>query len=213
MKNELKFDKMKHEYSVNGKRVLSVTTVLPDIPEHLLYKQFFVDATLRGNRVHGYVDKINQYYIENGKIPEPKIYEGENFLTGDEPYVRAYIKFLKVRRPKILFSEEKMFHAEYGYAGTVDLVAAISGKWGILDVKTTATIAPYAKLQLAAYVEMYNHRYPNKKIYDRHIIHLKPSITYEVVPFYKRDLEEDFNVFLCKLKSAQWDLENMGKKG
>ena len=212
MKNELKFDKKKHIYTVNGKRVLSVTTVLPDIPEHLLYKQFFIDKTLLGNRVHGYVDVINKHYMETEKVPDPKLYEGENFLTSDEPYVKAYLKFLRVRRPKILFSEEKMFHVKYGYAGTVDLVAAISGKFGVLDVKTTTTIAPYAKLQLAAYVMMYNHRYPSKMVFDRYIVHLKPNATYEVVPYYKKDLKEDFNVFLCKLKSAQWDMENMSKK-
>jgi hypothetical protein len=211
-KNELKFDAKKHEYTVDGKRILSVTTVLPDIPEYLLYKQFFIDASHRGTRVHECVDVINKHYMKTGAIPEPKVYKGKNFLIEDEPYVKAYLKFLKVRRPNILLSEEKMFHMEYGYAGTVDIVGSVSGKFGILDVKTTTMIAPYARLQLAAYVHLYNKLYPKKKALYRHIVHLKPNTTYELVPFRNDELDEDFNVFLAKLKSAQWDMENMSKK-
>lgn len=206
--HKLKFDKEKHEYSVGNKKVLSVTTVLPDIPEHLIYKQFFIDATHRGTRVHEHVDTINKYYIKKNKILSSDLCS--NCLETDKPYVNSYIKFLKAHRPEMLLSEKKMFHTELFYAGTVDLVAVIKGKLSILDVKTTTKIAPYAKLQLAAYVYMYNFCYPERKAFNRYIIHLQEK-NYRLVPYTVKTLEDDFEIFQCKLKSAQWDAENLSR--
>ena len=146
--------------------------------------------------------------MESGKIPSSKSYE--NCLHTDKPYIDSYVKFLKAHKPEIVLSEKKMFHAELFYAGTVDLVAIVKGKLSILDIKTTTKVAPYAKLQLAAYVRMYNFCYPEKKAFNRYIIHLQEK-NYRLVPYMVKTLEEDFEVFQCKLKSAQWDAENLSR--
>lgn len=209
MENELKFDKKKHEYTVGNKKVLSVTTVLPDIPEHLLYKQFFIDATHKGIRVHEQVDIINKYYMEEKKVPYPSdMYK--DCLQTDKPYIESYVKFLKAHKPEIILSEKKMFHSELFYAGTVDLVAIVKGKLSVLDVKTTSRVAPYARLQLAAYVRMYNLCYPERKAFNRYIVHLQEK-NYKLVPYTVKSLEEDFDIFKCKLRSAQWDAEHLSQ--
>jgi hypothetical protein len=213
MTPKLEFDKEKHIYTHNGKRVLSVTTVLPDIPEHLLYKQFFIDAGFRGNRVHDYADKINKFYIDNKKkIPSSEIYQGKGYVESDEPYIKGYLKFLKAHKPDILMSEQKMLHKEFSYAGTMDLVAILKGKKTVLDIKTTSKIAPYARLQLAAYVFMHNENHPENEVHNRCIIHLLPTGLYKLVHFKIDSLESDFEEFYHKLRSAQWDVANMSGK-
>ena len=208
----LEFDKKTHIYTYKGKRVLSVTSVLPDIPEHLLYKQFFIDKTLLGNRVHSYVDIINKHYMKYRRIPDRKVYEGRNFLESDAPYVEAYLKFINEHMPEIKMSEKQLFDREHFYAGTMDLVAKIKGKLSIADCKTTSVIAPYAKLQLAAYTRMYNNHCPDDPAFNRYIIHLKPDTEFKLVPYPVKSLKEDFDEFYHKLRSAQWDAVNMGSK-
>jgi hypothetical protein len=102
MTNDLHFDKDKHVYSVKGKKILSVTTVLPDIPESLLYKQSFIEKTLLGSRVHDCADTINNYYkTHDGAIPCEDAYKGEAFQKEDGPYVKGYLKFLKERNRQL----------------------------------------------------------------------------------------------------------------
>ena len=205
MSNKLEFDKKKHVYSVKGRTILSVTEVLPDIPEHLLYKQSFIDKALLGIRVHDCADTINNYYKAHcGEIPCEDVYKGSSFQKEDDPYVKAYLKFIKEKRPTIIASERKMFHKLYNYAGTVDLIMEIKGKRGAYDIKTTSKVAPYARLQLAAYVRMWNHENPETEVFNRGIIHLKPDGTYAQVSYQVKDLKNDMEIFLCFLRSRQW---------
>jgi predicted helicase len=204
----MQFDEVKHEYEVEGRRMLSVTKVLPDIPEYLLYKQTFVEKTLLGSRVHNCCDTINQHYMVHNSIPEEDIYWGATSLEKDRPYLDAYIKFLKECRPQIHHSEMKDFHKVYKYAGTIDLVAYLLGNEHVCDIKTSTGIAPYARLQLVAYMKMWNSNYPEHKVFKRTIIHLLPSADYKLITYPAKGISADFDIFLCKLKSAQWDAEN-----
>lgn len=209
MNEKLKFDKKKHVYSVKGRNILSVTSVLPDIPEHLLYKQSFMDKTLLGIRVHNCADTINNHYKTHCmEIPCEDVYKSDPFQKEDGPYIKAYLKFLKEKKPVIIASETKMFHKLFNYAGTVDLVVEIKSKKYIYDIKTTSRVAPYARLQLAAYVRMWNYENPDKEIFNRGVIHLKPDGTYTLVPYSVKDLKNDTDIFLCFLRSKQWMAAN-----
>lgn len=211
--DKLSFDKAKHEYEYEGVKMLSVTKVLPDIPEYLMYKQSFVEKTLLGSRVHACCDTINQHYmVHNGEIPKEEIYWNYTNQEKDYPYVRAYVKFLEEYRPRIHRSEMKGYHKIYKYAGTIDAIMYLLGTEHIVDIKTSGTIAPYARLQLVAYMKMWNSNYPVHKTFKRTIIHLLPTGEYKLVSYPAKDISRDFDIFLCKLKSAQWDAENMGER-
>ena len=210
--DKLSFDKVKHEYEHDGNKMLSVTKVLPDIPEYLLYKQTFIDKTLLGSRVHACCDAINQHYMAHEEVPCKDAYWNETNQEKDLPYIQAYIKFLQERKPIILFSELQDYHRRYRYAGTIDGVMRIEKDKYITDIKTSASVAPYAKLQLAAYLRMWNDNHPNRKIFKRMIIHLLPDGEYKLIRYPISDISRDFDIFLCKLKSAQWDAENMGER-
>ena len=205
-KDKLVFDKNKHAYSVKGRKILSVTSVLPDIPEYLLYKQNFIEKTLLGNRVHDCAHIINKRYQSTGEIPDESVYVKKFIKESDGPYIKAYIKFLTEKKPVIHAAEIKMFHKLYNYAGTIDLVAELNNKLWVLDLKTTSKVAPYARLQLAAYLRMWNAKNMKMETFQRGIIHLKPDGMYSLISYPVKDLKNDTEIFLCKLRSAQWDI-------
>jgi hypothetical protein len=207
----LQFDKDTHIYKRDGQRLLSVTQVLPDIPEHLHYQQFFIDKTLLGSRVHETIDAINKQILKTGKTPAMKAYlrRHEQFPQ-DTPYLDAYAKFIKDLNPCILYSEAKLSHPVWTYAGTIDMIAHLFKKTYVVDVKTSVQIAPYARLQLAAYQAMYNHNQIDKGqlVEKRAILQLKPDGSYKFEQYAASGFKADFDIFLCKLKSVQWDRAN-----
>lgn len=69
------------------------------------------------------------------------------------PAVDAFRVFYAKRRIQFHpdFIERSVWSRKYRYAGTVDALAAIDGKFGVLDIKTSSGIWGEYKLQTAAY--------------------------------------------------------------
>lgn len=198
----LSFDSDTHEYKDGkGQKLLSVTTVLDNIPPDLRYKQVFIDKTNLGHRVHGHAERINRMRMQ-GK--EHKVAYAYPEWSRDEPYVRAYLRFLKEKDPIITAVELKLMHPGFKYAGTLDLIlcGAI-----IADIKCSHSVSPTVPLQLSAYLEAFN-KQEKMSLKKRAVIHLKPNGTYTYAEFPYRTHKSDFDIFICKLKSKQWDLVN-----
>ena len=75
----------------------------------------------------------------------------ESLLLGDSPVVKksiapsveAFLEFNKKNKIKIADDshiERLVHHKEHRYAGTLDLLAKIGGKFGVLDIKTSEGI-------------------------------------------------------------------------
>ena len=74
----------------------------------------------------------------------------EAILTGQEPSipllikpsVDAFLKFLEDNSIEVQtqYVEYRLFHPTHRYAGTLDAIATIHGKTGILDIKTSQAI-------------------------------------------------------------------------
>lgn len=81
---------------------------------------------------------------------------GENPSVPDEiaPAAEAFTRFNKERNvifhPE--FIERQVWSYRHRYAGTVDALAEVDGKFGVLDIKTSAGFYPEYNLQTAAYV-------------------------------------------------------------
>lgn len=85
----------------------------------------------------------------------------EKVVRGDQADIAAEIRpaieaFQKFRDEKNIlfhpeFIERQIWSARYRYAGTVDALATIDGKFGVLDIKTSAGFYPEYNLQTAAY--------------------------------------------------------------
>jgi hypothetical protein len=205
--DSIKFQESDHTYQTEeGKPVLSVTRVLPDIPEHLLYKQFFIEKTLLGTRVHRYAEAFNKTLMG---IDEAMYDDQVEVREQDEPYIEAYHKFVNDEVVKIHQSETKVYHPGYDYAGTLDIITLTRSRGVLLiDIKCTSVISPAAALQTAAYLKAYNLRRKDK-VWKRAVVQLRPDGTYNIKMFPVKNLKYDFEIFLCKLKSAQWDAENL----
>jgi hypothetical protein len=72
-----------------------------------------------------------------------------------KPAVEATIKFLDERNIQIdpEFIEKRVVHYDKRYAGTIDALALIDGRTGVLDIKTSQAIYRDYNLQTAAYME------------------------------------------------------------
>lgn len=105
------------------------------------------------------VDEVKNKSAAEGTLMHEAI---QNLLTGApkyipphvEPGVAAFQKFNE--RKKIEFHpefvERRLWSSRHRYAGTVDALAWVDGKFGVLDIKTSTGFYPEYNLQTAAYV-------------------------------------------------------------
>jgi len=117
--------------------------------------------------LYRYYADLNSY-AEGEKIMEKAADEGtrvheaaEAILTGKEPViapdiapaVKAFREFIDEKNVQVdpEYVERRVVNHNDRYAGTVDSVALIDGKLGVLDLKTSAGIFRDYNLQLAAY--------------------------------------------------------------
>ncbi|MEK7193532.1 MAG: hypothetical protein AAB652_01965 [Patescibacteria group bacterium] len=87
----------------------------------------------------------------------------EAILLGKDPEVDLSIKpsidafriFFEERNIQSApeWVERRIFHTDHRYAGTIDALALIDGKFGVLDIKTSQGIYRDYNLQTAAYME------------------------------------------------------------
>ena len=98
-------------------------------------------AMSRGTTVHSIVESYK-------KIGE-KIEVAEEF----DGYTKAFYKWVEDENPSILVQERTIYSNTHGYAGTLDMLAAINHSElpYVIDVKTGKDIYPESFLQTAAY--------------------------------------------------------------
>ncbi len=104
-------------------------------------------------------EKIKLQSAQEGTLVHNTI---EKILTGEtpkidpriEPSVKAFINFLLENNIQVdpHYVEYRLINYEHRYAGTLDAIALIKGKLGILDIKTSHEIYRDYNLQTAAYM-------------------------------------------------------------
>ena len=169
-----------HTYTdKNGAVIPSVTQIINaafPYKEHSGNGEYYRD---RGKAVH-----LAIHYIEKGTL-DPS--SGSRDIW---PYILGYFKFKKDFKYKTLASEERVYHAKYGYCGTLDRRT----KGAIWDYKTG--INRYVdSVQLEGYAAAKGMR--NAKKYS---VYLKPR-NYSIVE-HSRD-KSLFSVFLSCLQIYQ----------
>ena len=80
-----------------------------------------------------------------------------------EPAIRAFLEFLDTRNIQVTpeLVEKRVASHDHRYAGTVDALALIDGKFGVLDIKTSQAIYRDYNLQTAAYAEALKNNFQN----------------------------------------------------
>lgn len=104
-------------------------------------------------------EKIKEISAAEGTLVHETI---QNILIGKamdidpniKPAIEAALKFIEEKNIQILpeFIEKRVINKKELYAGTIDALAIIDGKLGVLDIKTSQSIYRDYDLQTSAYV-------------------------------------------------------------
>jgi len=98
-------------------------------------------------------ETIEQILIGQSPVIDPTI----------APAVEAFLKFKEEENIQVdeQFVEKQIVHFEERYAGTLDALALIGGKFGVLDIKTSQAIYRDYDLQTAAYMAAIQNEHKN----------------------------------------------------
>lgn len=194
---DLQFDPVAHRYTVGGRAVPSVTTIMKPLfdfsgisPEVLARK-----AEL-GTAVHTACE-----LDDCGDLDESSLHESV------VPYLNAYRSFKASQQPEVIYSELRVYNEAHGYAGTLDLFCAIRGVLWLIDIKTTAQISPATGIQTAAYLSAMPPMamlMANKV--RRAALQLKPDGSFKLQELTGRD---DFSIFVSLLNIHNWKERNL----
>lgn len=79
------------------------------------------------------------------------------------PAIKAFLSFLDKNNIQVApdLVERRVVHYDHRYAGTVDALALIGGKFGVLDIKTSQAIYRDYNLQTSAYMDALKGQFPN----------------------------------------------------
>ena len=187
----LTFDPEKHEYSVNGKILPSVTEVIRSaglvdfskVPPETLRM-----AQERGTAVHAACHLYDAGTLDYASL-DAVIW----------PYLEAWDKFVRQADVVIDMAEHAVW-SKHGYAGTFDRLATMAGKPVILDIKTSEIISQATGVQLSAYLKAAEETGcigMVAKKYQRFAVHLYDNGKYELEPYTS---EQDWSVFLACLQ-------------
>lgn len=174
---ETYYDEENHRYYVDGEERPSVTEIASPIGfERLsaLQQSLLERAKARGTRCH----ELFEEYLLMGELDINEI-ETEHI-----PYVQQFILWAKTYRPKVVFTEKKMF--SYKFCGTADLICKIDGKTILVDYKCTSAVDKKSlSVQLEGYYRLCN--LYGIEIDDCYVLHVKKD-GYVFKPI-KRDRE------------------------
>jgi len=184
------FEKTNHIYTINGKKVVSITQLI----DHVLPKKYkkvdpeiLQKAADRGTHLHDMIEQFERF--EN-------TYEDYEF--------KQYVSLKKQHQWDVLESEKIVILKESGIpiaAGRFDMIVKspyING-FGIADVKRTAHIhTDHIKLQLNLYKKAYEQTY-RKKIHYLKCIHIRNRLKeYLDIPIDVAFTQQKINEYLYK---------------
>jgi hypothetical protein len=121
-----------------------------EAPSYKAAKEMTENSAKEGTLLHEIVQKF--MVGEKPEIPEEI-----------KPAVTAYLEFIENKNIHVSaeFIEKRIHHHQERYAGTIDALALIDGKFGVLDIKTSQAIYRDYNLQTSAYMEALIPHLPN----------------------------------------------------
>ena len=149
-------------YTIDGVWYPRVTKIVSvKAKPALLY--FYAEAA---NYKDGYA--ITQKSAEEGTLVH-NIIEGllldkkPNIDPSVKPAIDAFMKFWEEKNIQVApdLIERRVVSYDHRYAGTVDAIALIDGKLGVLDIKTSQAIYRDYNLQTSAYMDALKHQFQN----------------------------------------------------
>ncbi|MBD3207943.1 MAG: hypothetical protein GF370_00630 [Candidatus Nealsonbacteria bacterium] len=153
--------KNKHGYEIDGSwypRVTSICKIIhkPGLEVWLANQKSFAHMKRKRKKLTDWGTLIHET-VENillGRLPkiDPEI----------QPSINAFLEWFREHKVDVEAVEKRVVSAKHFYSGTLDVVAEVNGKLGVLDIKTGSNIWDDYFIQTAAYLEAYNEKSKNK---------------------------------------------------
>ena len=194
---KIDFDAEKHEYSVGGVKIPSVSEILAPLSADRydgLNPWMLKAAAAKGTAVHEATELID-YGIEPEEDSEL------------EPYLLAYQTFLCEHEVEWEMIERIVYYKRLPqdeiplFAGTVDRFGKVNGKYAVVDIKTYASLSTDAMLNASCQTALY--AYAIDDMQDggwqrdaqtyRYVLHLRKDGTYRFVDLNNFDKTRGFN--------------------
>lgn len=195
MSLRIDFDEEKHEYSVGGVKVPSVSEILAPLSAERyrdLNPSMLAQAAERGRAVHEATEAID-YGLDPEIDPE---------IGG---YVKAYFDFIRDYRPEWEKIESVVGYYRHKdelplFCGTVDRFGRIDGKPSVVDIKTYASVTTDSQLSASCQTKLYADAIESELaekseygIIGRYLLHLKKDGTYRLIDLWEFDRTHGFN--------------------
>jgi hypothetical protein len=178
----LTFDAEAHRYTLNGKRVPSVTQVLSVLEDWDKVPWDVLEAArVFGSHVHDAVDLMIRGILDWDALDAALL-----------PYVQGAQRFIADSGIRIVRSELRVAHPTLGFAGTMDVLADWTGNLSVIDWKS-GVLPRAVGPQTAAYAEAYAAMH-GEKVKRRHCVQLNPEFQrgYKVHPLTRTT---DWHIF------------------
>ena len=214
----LDFDEANHQYTIDGKAIDGVTTILKIInkddlndwkirvgmdylKEELLASKELTERNLldliKKAKTRG--DFIGNLAAQNGT----KIHQWiEDFISNKNPEfpedttihakLQSFLRFIEENDPEFTEIERVVYSKKYKYCGTLDFIARIKGKLLLGDFKSSNRIYKTYDFQTSAYQKAYEEE-TGIKLDGRMIVRLDKSGHPEIT--ITEDQKKDFNAF------------------
>ena len=204
----IEFNEEKHIYTVDGKRVPSVTDICnPITADHYgeINSAILEMASRRGTAVHEATA-----FIDLGEMPEE-----DPELDG---YINAYLDFLLDFKPKWEYIEWIGYNETLNYCGTVDRAGRVGNEYWVLDIKTTASPTKENYIATCCQTRAYSLMIEASHLCKRKILYLKKDGSYRLVDCEEKETELELDSYylfveLCKVKNYIGYIKERKKNG
>ncbi|MEK7542758.1 MAG: hypothetical protein AAB503_00425 [Patescibacteria group bacterium] len=144
--------KLTHGYDIDGTWYPRVTKIVEIKAKPALYRFYGkMSSFAEGERVKEL--SANEGTLVHEVIEKILLGKKPSIPLSIEPSILAFLDFLILNNVQVKEEhvERRLANHEHRYAGTLDAVASIDGRLGILDIKTSKEIYRDYNLQTAAY--------------------------------------------------------------
>lgn len=196
------FDEENHLYFVkSGEERLEIPSVTKILKKVGLYDYRKGEAAVRRMRFGTHVHKMTEF-LDKGDDEALAL----TCQTDAIPLVEGWERFKKEKGFTIERIEEKFYHPDYWFAGTIDRIGRIANETVLVDIKT-GMIHPANKIQTAAYAILVEHAQIHV---DRAMCVYLRENNYETLEV--PSISEGWEVFKATLKVYAWMNANLGYK-
>lgn len=224
---EFTFDKAKHVYTLDGRPLTGVTTILGVIGKPFLIN-WAANMVAQYIKDHCDVDEEGIYDVSAEQLEKAKtahtrkkeeagaagtavheIIEGiiKNAIDNNNGYlaetshenkqVNNFLEWANGTNVRFLDSEKRLYSAKHWYAGTADIICEIDGQKYIGDIKTSSGIYPEHFIQCAAYAEAAKEMGLYDNFHGVIILNCKKNGGFESAQNF--DMKGNFDCFLAAL--------------